>query len=442
MYGWDSYFIQLGLLRDGQTALAKDMTDNMLYQVQHYGKLLNANRSYYLERSQIPFLSDMVKNTYQALGAGGKSWLKQAVPIVEKEYTYWTTGPHLIPKLGLSRYYAYGEGPAPEVEQGEIDASGLNHYQRIEKHFATHTVADYNQGDYYRNGKLTPLFYKADRSMRESGFDPSNRFGPFNADILNYAPVCLNSVLYRTERNLADMYRELGQPQKAQAWQQKAEQRQQRMQQYLWDDKTGLFLDYNTQTGQRRNYPFATTFFPLWAGVATPQQARRVQQNLPQFEAPGGVRTSLHVSGNQWDAPFGWAPLQLVAIDGLKNYGFAQDGQRLAQKYTTMIAQEFERTGALYEKYNVETSSSDLKGSLKFGYPTNEKGFGWTNGVFQELASGLNSPNAGSALKPATPKPAVGLPLHFGSQQQEVLLPKGPQPTTAPQGPARLTLVG
>src|SRR5579872_5798127 len=119
MYGWDSYFIQLGLLRDHLDALAGDMAGNFLYEIRYYGEILNANRTYYLTRSQPPFLTEMVLAVYDR--THDRQWLANAVPAIEAYYRYWIREPHLTPETGLSRYFDLGEGPAPEVLASERD---------------------------------------------------------------------------------------------------------------------------------------------------------------------------------------------------------------------------------------------------------------------------------------------------------------------------------
>ena len=149
----------------------------------------------------------------------------------------------------------------------------------------------------------------------------------------------------------------------------------------MWDERAGLYLDYDFVSGARRNYPFATTFWPLAAGIASPAQARLVRANLPLYERPGGILTSTHVSGGQWDAPFGWAPLQLFAVVGLRRAGYAFEADRLARAFLSMLADDFDRRGTLVEKYDVGRRTSEVAGALKYGYASNEIGFGWTNAV-------------------------------------------------------------
>jgi alpha,alpha-trehalase len=280
MYGWDSYFIVLGLLRDGQAALARDIVDNFIYEVRHYGGVLNANRTYYLTRSQPPLLSAMVVAVYRS--TPDRAWLAGARDAVAATYEHWTAPPHLIPSLGLSRYFDHGEGPAPEVVAGERDAEGRSHYDRVRAWFRANPDA---AGGSYRpaTDELTPLFYKADRAMRESGFDPTGRFGPFGADITRYAPVCLNTLLYRTELDLAEIDEALGRdPKEMRA---RANDRRVRIETVLWDETAGLYFDFDAARESRNHYPFATTFWPLWAGLASPTHARRVRDNLPSGRA-------------------------------------------------------------------------------------------------------------------------------------------------------------
>jgi alpha,alpha-trehalase len=399
MYGWDSYFIQVGLLRDGEVGKARDLVDNFVYEIDHYGTILNANRTYYLTRSQPPFLTRMVLGVYEQ--TKDKEWLRAAWPAIEKYYAFWTSEPHLVASTGLSRYYDRGEGPGPEVVSDERDAAGRTHYDRAREYYKTHAVTDYDVTRFYdaKKDELTPLFYKGDRSMRESGFDPSNRFGPFSVDIVHHVPVCLNSLLYVMEQDAAVIAKELGRTD-AGEWTARASKRQEAVNRYLWDEKAGLYLDYNFESAKRRDYPFAATFYPLWAGLASPAQAKRVLANLKVFEAPGGLLTSPQRSGNQWDAPFGWGPLQIIAVDGLRRYGHREPADRLARKFVGTVVKEFEEHAKILEKYDVVRRESDVSSGIRFGYSSNEVGFGWTNAAVLELLAGLDRPVRWQASPP------------------------------------------
>ena len=389
MYGWDSYFIQLGLLKDNETELAKDMADNFLYEIRQYGKILNANRTYYLTRSQPPFLTEMLLGVYRQ--TRDRSWLAESVEPAIAYYGYWTSEPHQTGRTGLSRYFDLGDGPAPEVLASEVNSAGRTHYELVKDYFRTHRVEDYDVSRFYdrKRDELTPLFYKADRSMRESGFDPSARFGPFNADIVDYNPVCLNSLLYVMEKEMAEILEIVGRGAEAEIWRTRATARAERVNRFMWDAEDGLYYDYNFAQARIRRYSFLTTFYPLWAGIANKDQAERVRRALGKFERPGGLRTSTNRSGDQWDAPFGWAPLQLIAVEGLRRYGYNEDANRIAGNFLGMVHQEFRRTGTILEKYDVERRAADIQGEVRYGYSTNEVGFGWTNGVFKVLVDEL-----------------------------------------------------
>jgi alpha,alpha-trehalase len=389
MYGWDSYFILLGLVRDGELTLAKGMTENLLYEIEHYGKVINANRTYALNRSQPPFLTRMILEVYRRVG--DSAWLERALPAIEKYYNFWTREPHLTPQTALSRYYSAASGPAPEVVFGERDKEGRSHYDRAREYYRTHKVTEYDVDRYYdrRADKLTELFYSGDVAMRESGFDTSARFGPFSVDIINYNPVDLNCLLYRMEMDTAAILTLLDRPREARVWVERAERRATQINRLMWNEEAGLYFDYNFEKQKQSDYRFITTFYPLWAGIASQEQAAKVVANLPIFERAGGLQTSARVTGNQWDAPFGWAPMHVIAVEGMRRYGFNAEADRISRKFLAMALKDFAKHGTIKEKYDVVTGKSDLAGRLKFGYTSNEIGFGWTNAAFLLLLEKL-----------------------------------------------------
>jgi alpha,alpha-trehalase len=399
MYGWDSYFIQVGLLRDGETKMAQNMAENFIYQINNYGKILNANRTYYLGRSQPPFLTQMIWGVYEK--THDKKWLEDALPAIEKCYQLWAKEPHLIPETSLARYWDFGDGPAPEVLSAERDAQGRTHYELVKEYFKTHQINDYDLNQYYdkQTDQLTPLFYKGDRSMRESGFDPSNRFGPFNIDIIHYNPVCLNTLLFLMEQQTAQILDELGKGSEARRWREVAKVRSARINKLMWDEKDGLYYDYDFVNKRVRHYPFLTTFYPLWAGIASKEQAARIVQNLPLFECVGGLRTSTNVSGNQWDSPFGWAPLQMIAVDGLRRYGYEKEAERISVEFLGLVEREYVRQGFIVEKYDVVSGGSNVAKNIHFGYSANQAGFGWTNAAFTHLYDELTPKDKAAILR-------------------------------------------
>jgi alpha,alpha-trehalase len=421
MYGWDSYFIIRGLLQDGRVELARGMVENFFFEVDHYGAFLNANRTYYLTRSQPPFLSSMVMSVYDAGKAAGhedNAWLQTAYDHVNRDYQLWVHEPHLAGSTGLARYYDFGDGPPQE---GLQDESGL--YRKVMAYFLSHPeAADHDvltlkpgennpdataftfslqlceSGESPAPGSrceaiktlsLSRDFYKGDRSMRESGYDISFRFGPYGAQTHHYAPVCLNSLLYKTEMDLAQMAETLGKKDDAENWRRRAQTRKEAINKYLWDANRGMFFDYDFTTQKRSTYEYVTTFFPLWAGLASPEQASALEKNLPIFEQPGGLVMSRHETGVQWDYPWGWAPTQLPSIEGLRRYGFNEDANRLSYKFLATVLINFQKQGYIVEKYNVVNRTTEA--TVASGYKMNVVGFGWTNGVFLSLLHALPS---------------------------------------------------
>jgi len=419
MYGWDSYFIIRGLLRENRRTLARGMIENFFFEIEHYGGVLNANRTYYLTRSQPPFLTSMILAQYyadEAAGQGDLKWIEKAYGFALRDYEQWNKEPHLAGDTGLSRYFDHGNGPVPEIEGDPdkyyrgaalffLEHGGVSesHLLRIDGGSSAHQPFELNFDVFVCDSQatkpkdpncapadrvaLTSEFYKGDRSMRESGFDVSFRFGAFGANTHFYAPVCLNSLLYKTERDLEKMSILLGRKEEARQWNTKALERRKRMEKYFWDARRGLFFDYNFESHERSSYEYATTFYPLWAGLASKKQAHAVVQNLSMFEQPGGIVMSRHETGAQWDFPYGWAPVQLLAVEGLRNYGYNSEADRIALSFLTMVMENFDRDQTIKEKYDVATRSSET--NIKAGYSQNVIGFGWTNAVFLELSHGL-----------------------------------------------------
>lgn len=418
MYGWDSYFIIRGLVRDGELDMARNMIENFFFEIEHYGAILNANRTYYLTRSQPPFLTSMIMAYYQAQTKGGSTgwddkWLLRAYPYAKRDYELWTHDPKLAGNTGLSRYYDVGEGPVPEM------GDDPTYYSDVASSLLT--VQDDSAADYLASGQdahstqVGPLFqvevcavqdtssgvrhcsepkrislsqdyYKGDRAMRESGFDISFRFGPYGGSTHHFAPVCLNSLLYKAEEDLAQIATILHKADEAAKWKQLAEARKAAMNKYFWNEQAGMFFDYDFLHGHQSNYYYATAFYPLWAGLATPEQAQALERNLNHFEHPGGIAMSDRVTGMQWDLPYGWAPLQLIPVEGLRRYGFNDDADRVSQEFVSDVYDNFKRDQTIREKYNVITRSTQAQVSA--GYKANVVGFGWTNGVTLVLMDG------------------------------------------------------
>ncbi len=422
MYGWDSYFIVLGLEADHREALGKGMVDNFLFEIEHYGAVLNANRTYYLTRSQPPFLTSMIRAVYEnpasfpATPAGraeAREWLEHAYTLAEKDYSTWTRPEHKAGLTGLARYFDYGSGPVPEmaddstyysdvirwleahphaVSGGEAGApylvKGTENPNDAETARLKQTSCDVKISkvcmrafaDGYR---LSKAFYIGDRAMRESGFDPGNRFGPFDGSTQNYAPVCLNSLLYRYERDLEHLALVLGKSTDATRWGKRAQLRNSAMHRYLWKPQQGVFADYDFVKHATSDYAYISSLYPLWGGVASREEAKRIVEKIELFERPGGLSMSNTDTGLQWDEPFGWAPTNWISVAGLEAEGFRDDAKRLAQKWDTTVDQGFANDGTIREKYNVV--SGNAKVQVSTGYKTNVIGFGWTNAVYLKM---------------------------------------------------------
>jgi len=403
MYGWDSYFINIGLLLDSRVQMARSMVDNHLYQVNHYGKILNANRTYYLTRSQPPFLTSMVREVYDLLEKNpeNKNWLQKALQACIKEYkTVWMSKPH-ITSTGLSRYYDIGQGMPPETEPDHFDEILLPFAEK-----AGLTLGIYKKK--YMNGEINEPelteFFIHDRSMRESGHDTSNRLIGVCADLNT---VDLNALLYKYEMDIAELINtefddnfalENGTSEKSQTWFNLAEKRKTRMNELMWDETSAQYYDYNYKQGKKTYFQSITNLFPLWANMVSNEQAQKIfEQALPIYIAPGGlVSTSLKSRGDvnkkrpqrQWDYPNGWAPHQILIWKGLNNYGFDEKAQTLAYRWMYMITRNaVDYNGTIPEKYDVVSRSHKVFAEYgnvgtDFQYITRE-GFGWMNASFQ-----------------------------------------------------------
>ncbi len=430
MYGWDSYFIILGLLEDGRRDLARGMVENFFFEIEHYGNILNANRTYYLTRSQPPLLSSMIRDVYDADSpALPNAWLMRAYQYAIKDHDLWLEPEHRAGDTGLARYYDSGEGPVPEMEDASTYFPDVIHWLLTHPEVRTDYLVDgpdlpaslppaaaapaaldalaqvscdprastvcarAHVGTHW----LSRAYFKSDRADRESGFDQTARFGPFSGSTLDYAPSCLNSLLYKYELDLAWMAERLGKPAEAAAWRKQAAVRKAAINKYLWNASRGLYFDYNTATHQQTSYEYISTFYPLWAGAASPDQAKSVQGNVRLFLQPGGLAMSTTNSGLQWDLPNGWAPTMWFAISGLAKTGDLADASEAARRFMHSVEANYKVDKTVREKYDVVNASGEAK--VVTGYKMNVIGFGWTNGVYLKCKHLLSMP---AAAAPAT----------------------------------------
>lgn len=434
LYGWDSYMESLGLIASNRVDLAKAMVINFCFCIKHYGKILNANRSYYLLRSQPPFLTDMALRVYERIKnePDALEFLRNAILAAIKEYyTVWFAEPRYDKATGLSRYRPEGLGVPPETERTHF-IHLLTPYAK--KHGMTFDefVQAYNDG-VVKEPELDDYFLH-DRAVRESGHDTSYRLERVCADM---ATVDLNSLLYKYETDISRVIRvyfkdrlhippEFRSPstqdvefEASSVWDRRARKRKARMDTYLWDEEKGMYFDYNTVKRERSTYESATTFWAMWAGLTTPRQAgEMVEKALPRLEEFGGLVSGTEESrgpvgldrpNRQWDYPYGWAPQQMLAWTGLLRYGYQGEAERLAYKWLYMISKAFvDFNGVVVEKYDVTRPIDPHRVDAEYGNQginfkgAPREGFGWVNASY---VYGLDILNAGMkrALGAITP---------------------------------------
>ncbi len=372
VYYWDSYFTMLGLAEAGKNELLNNLTDNFAFLINRYGFVPNGNRSYYLTRSQPPFFSSMV--ALMAKRQGNGMLLRYRVAL-EREYRYWMLGAEkLTPGTAAHRVVRLPGGAV------------LNRYwdestQPREESYAEDVAAA-------KGSKQPPAqFYRNVRAAAASGWDFSSRWfaaggGLSTIQTTDLVPVDLNCLLYQMEQTLAEACQAAGQPAQARSYAAKASRRQAALLALSWDPKTGWFQDYNWRKRQRSPVRTLAGVFPLAFGLATPAQASRVATNLKaNFLKPGGLVTTLSKTGQQWDAPNGWAPLHYLAIDGLRRYEQRPLADTIALRWVRLNRRVFTQTGKLLEKYDVTDPTRPAGGGE---YPLQD-GFGWTNGVLLKL---------------------------------------------------------
>lgn len=399
MYGWDSYFESIGLIVDGKVELARAMADNFQYEIEHYGKILNANRSYYLTRTQPPFYSSLILEVYEV--TNDKEWLQSHLKTAIKEYeTVWMVEGKRLVDTGLNRYLAEGIGVPPETEKGHFNAV-LKPYAEKAGISIDDYLAHYTSGA-IKSPELDAYFVQ-DRSVRESGHDTSYRIEGNCAD-LNL--VELNGMLYKYETDFAQLIKdEFNDDFKldlnsysSDYWLKKAHKRQELANKFLWNEKKGLYFDYNFKTRMQSDFVAATTLVPLWSKMASEQQAKRLVENaLPLLKQLGGIAASTEESrgeisedrpARQWDYPNGWAPHQMMIWKGLLNYGYKDEAQELMYRWLYMITKNaVDYNGTIPEKYDVVEATHKVFAEYgnvgtDFEYITYE-GFGWMNASYQ-----------------------------------------------------------
>jgi alpha,alpha-trehalase len=373
IYYWDSYFTMLGLEATGQVDMINNMVDNFAYLLDTIGFIPNGNRTYFLTRSQPPFFAAMV----QLLATQkGDSVYENYLPQLEQEYRFWMDGlqdvsnqqtavKHVVRlKDGsiLNRFWDMGQTPRAEMYRDDIETA--KHSNRPAKEV-----------------------YADLRAACESGWDFSSRWFEQPSELHTIQttaiiPVDLNALLYKLELVLEKANTIAGNTEAAQLYKQKAAQRADAIIRYCWDEDSGYFKDYHFVRDEFTRVPSLAGMFPLFVNIATPEQAQAVAQVIKKdFLKPGGVVSTLNTTGQQWDAPNGWAPLQWISIQGLRNYGENELANTIKDRWITLNEKVYKNTGKMVEKYNVEDLSLEAGGGE---YPVQD-GFGWSNGVLIKL---------------------------------------------------------
>ena len=380
VYYWDSYFTAEGLSLSGKMDMVENMTKNFAYLIDAVGHIPNGNRVYYISRSQPPFFCSMVNIIARKKGE------KEALPYlhyIEKEYEYWMKGKDKLSEDNpsnlkvvlledgsiLNRYYDYKDTPREESYREDVEL--------CEK------VSPDNKKTFYRNI----------RSAAESGWDFSSRWFKDNKHMATIRtteiiPVDLNSILYDMEVKLSKWNELAGNTEKAEYYKKASEKRKKAIEKYCWDEESGFYFDYCfTEKEKTKTWSLAGAY-PLFFKVASEKEADSVSKVLEEkFLFPGGLVTTLSEdTGQQWDKPNGWAPLQWIAIKGLEKYGHSELAGEIENRFIKIARKFYRETGKMVEKYDVCSTEKSAGG----GEYELQEGFGWTNGVIIALLKEKN----------------------------------------------------
>lgn len=360
IYYWDSFFTMLGLMRDGEVALASGIVDAMTDMIEAYGHVPNGTRTYYLGRSQPPLYHMMV----ELLGSVDPAVAERRIDAMKREHSWWMDGADTLKP-----------GQAGARVARLADGSLLNRYWDPRC-----TPRDESWGEDVataaRAARPASQVYQDLRAGAESGWDFSSRWladkSLSSIRTTTIAPIDLNALLFGLESAIA-----ASDDTESERYAQLAADRRASMSRHLWNADGGYFTDYDIETGALRTALTAAALAPLLVGAASQNQADMTALAVERrLLAPGGLSTTLNRSGQQWDRPNGWAPLQWIAVTGLLRYGHTALARDIARRWTDTVSATFARTGLLFEKYDIEVAGVGGGGE----YET-QTGFGWTNGV-------------------------------------------------------------
>jgi alpha,alpha-trehalase len=369
VYYWDSYFTMLGLEESGRADLVDSMVQNFAHELDQFGRIPNGNRTYYLSRSQPPFFSHMVEIVAERDGARAyATYLDQ----LRREYTFWMAGAEETPAGSASRrVVVLPDGTVLNRYFDDLDTPRDESYiQDVQ------TAAR-------ASGRTLSHVYRDLRAAAESGWDFSSRWLGDNRTLptirtTSIIPVDLNSLLFHLETSIVKGCAVERQVACVKEFIARASRRAKAIEQYLWND-AGYYSDYDWELGRSRDNVTAAMFYPLFVGVALPERARKTAEVArDQLLEAGGLATTTFTTGQQWDAPNGWAPLQWVAIDGLRRYAKNELAQQIGERFLGVVDALYASEGKLVEKYAVEGEAVAAGGGGE--YPTQD-GFGWSNAV-------------------------------------------------------------
>ncbi|MEW5290856.1 alpha,alpha-trehalase TreF [Erwinia papayae] len=367
-YYWDSYFSMLGFAASGQTGLLRQMADNFAWMIDTYGHIPNGNRTYYLSRSQPPVFAMMVE-LFEKDGVNeAHRYLRQ----LKREYEFWMEGADTLAPNEAYRHVVMLE-----------DGSVLNRYW--DDRDTPRDESWIEDVETARNSaRPSSEVYRDLRAGAASGWDFSSRWlsEPGRLESIqttSIVPVDLNAFLYKLETTIARLAAGRNDLLTAELFQQRAARRRDNVDKYLWDSEARLYRDYNWR--EREKAAFSVT--PLYVGMSSLEQATDTAAAIrSHLLAPGGLLSTVEESGEQWDKPNGWAPMQWMAIKGLNHYGEELLAKEIAARWLQVVAATYHRHHKMVEKYNVLGTTPVLAGGGE--YPLQD-GFGWTNGVTRRL---------------------------------------------------------
>jgi alpha,alpha-trehalase len=388
VYYWDSYFMFRGLMGTKREWLMKEMVENFIYLFNTFHIIPNFSAPASMGRSQPPFFSSMIMDTYlKRLNA-------------TNSYSYVTGIKRRVYEMTMKQWLK----KAIDIAKQEYELVWIDQAKAYNHSVTGYTLSRYGDRD---------IGY-AHSSELESGWDMTSRF--YNR-CDQFLPIDLNSYLYKYETDFAAAAKILGDTQEEKKWKQKALDRKKEINHYMWDEKRGAFADYSHKNNKISTFRSLASFAPLWAGIATKEQAERMRKMLHRFETPYGLTITSQESlahpmpdlskieeryhpaieeifkHKQWDYPNIWSPLEYLTVTGLLKYGFVDDAKRIMTNSVKAHSAAFRKFGTFFEKLNGETGESGSAAMY-----VDQKGFGWTNAAFYRYIQILDTIDANKPL--------------------------------------------